>query len=33
MNAVARNRRGGLIAPVNESIWEHLKLVFWPFLF
>lgn len=21
-----------LIAPVNESIWEHLKLLFWPFL-
>ncbi len=21
-----------LIAPVNESIWEHLKLFFWPFL-
>ena len=23
----------GLIAPVNESVWEHLKLLFWPFLF
>ncbi len=22
----------GLIAPVNESVWEHLKLLFWPFL-
>lgn len=22
----------GLFAPVNESIWEHLKLFFWPFL-
>lgn len=21
-----------LIAPVNESLWEHSKLVFWPFL-
>jgi hypothetical protein len=22
----------GLLAPVNESIWEHLKLLFWPTL-
>ena len=22
----------GLLAPVNESIWEHLKLLYWPFL-
>ena len=22
----------GLFAPVNESVWEHLKLLFWPFL-
>jgi Family of unknown function (DUF6512) len=22
----------GMIAPVNESIWEHLKLLFWPIL-
>ncbi len=22
----------GLIAPVNESPWEHLKLIFWPML-
>ena len=22
----------GLFAPVNESVWEHLKLFFWPFL-
>lgn len=22
----------GLVAPVNESIWEHLKLAFWPML-
>ena len=20
------------VAPVNESVWEHLKLLFWPFL-
>jgi len=22
----------GMFAPINESIWEHLKLVFWPLL-
>lgn len=22
----------GLLAPVNESVWEHMKLLFWPFL-
>lgn len=22
----------GVIAPVNESVWEHLKLLFWPVL-
>lgn len=22
----------GLFAPVNESVWEHLKLLFWPYL-
>lgn len=22
----------GLFTPINESIWEHLKLVFWPML-
>jgi hypothetical protein len=22
----------GVFAPVNESIWEHLKLIFWPML-
>ncbi len=22
----------GMIAPVNESVWEHLKLLYWPFL-
>lgn len=21
-----------LLAPVNESIWEHLKLIYWPYL-
>lgn len=21
-----------VFAPVNESVWEHLKLIFWPFL-
>lgn len=21
----------GLFAPVNESVWEHLKLLYWPF--
>jgi hypothetical protein len=23
----------GIFAPVNESIWEHLKMTFWPTLF
>lgn len=23
----------GLFSPVNESVWEHLKLAFWPILF
>jgi len=23
----------GAIAPVNESVWEHLKLVYWPLIF
>ena len=23
----------GVITPVNESVWEHLKLVFWPLVF
>jgi hypothetical protein len=27
-----RQRPVGLVAPVNESIWEHLKLVLWPAL-
>lgn len=22
----------GLFAPVNESVWEHLKMLFWPFI-
>ncbi len=22
----------GLVAPINESIWEHLKMIFWPSL-
>lgn len=22
----------GLICPVNESVWEHLKLLYWPYL-
>jgi len=22
----------GLFAPVSESVWEHLKLLYWPFL-
>ena len=21
-----------LVSPVNESLWEHVKLVFWPYL-
>lgn len=27
------NYFAGLIAPVNESVWEHLKLLFFPVLF
>ncbi len=23
----------GILCPVNESVWEHLKLIFYPFLF
>jgi hypothetical protein len=23
----------GIFAPVNESVWEHLKMTFWPILF
>lgn len=26
------NTLTALFAPVNESIWEHLKLVYWPYL-
>lgn len=22
----------GIVAPVNESVWEHLKLIFWPMI-
>jgi hypothetical protein len=22
----------GIFAPINESIWEHLKMIFWPML-
>ncbi len=22
----------GLVCPVNESVWEHLKLLYWPYL-
>ena len=27
-----KNPITGLIAPVNESVWEHLKILFFPFL-
>ena len=27
-----RNPLNGLIAPVNESVWEHMKLLFFPML-
>lgn len=27
-----KNRIVGLFAPVNESVWEHLKLLFFPFI-
>ena len=27
------NTVAGMFTPINESIWEHLKLVFWPLLF
>lgn len=26
------NALTAILAPVNESVWEHLKLLFWPFL-
>lgn len=26
------NAVSSLFSPVNESLWEHIKLVFWPFL-
>ena len=28
-----RNSLAGLFTPVNESVWEHLKLLFFPMLF
>lgn len=30
--ALAPSPLVGLFAPVSESVWEHLKLLFWPFL-
>lgn len=30
--ALLPNALTALIAPVNESVWEHLKLLFWPTL-
>jgi hypothetical protein len=30
--ALCPNPLFALIAPINESVWEHLKLLFWPFL-
>lgn len=29
---VLPNPLTALISPVNESVWEHLKLLFWPTL-
>ncbi len=29
---LGRSVAAGLFAPVNESVWEHLKLTFWPLL-
>ena len=29
---VLPNPLTALISPVNESVWEHLKLLYWPFL-
>ena len=26
------NALTAILAPVNESVWEHLKLLYWPFL-
>ena len=28
----ASNAVTALLAPVNESLWEHLKVIYWPFL-
>lgn len=30
--ALLPNPVTALISPVNESLWEHLKILFWPFL-
>ena len=29
---LARNYIAGLVFPINESVWEHLKIVFYPML-
>ena len=29
---ISPNLISALLAPVNESVWEHLKLIFWPVL-
>lgn len=29
---VSPNLISALLSPVNESVWEHLKLLYWPFL-
>lgn len=31
-NLTGKNSFVGLFAPVNESIWEHLKIIFFPFI-
>lgn len=31
--AVFPNPVTALLAPTNESVWEHLKILFWPYLF
>lgn len=31
-DALGKWKPVGLIAPVNESVWEHLKMGFWPTL-
>jgi len=32
-NWFSRNPVVGIFSPVNESVWEHLKLGFWPLVF